>query len=161
MLYHQGWYTISGYTRTMTQARIRSHQEYCCTQVIRRIPTCCIPANILVLPEDIVHRKSIGPPLASPVKADKPFWGFLCSLGGDWMWDHVQEGEINVTWISAAFANGSFIGVTDGLYDQKNKLRQSAFRMSHMLCQDKAAMRYLPMQACTGGNCLALLHSTH
>jgi hypothetical protein len=89
MLYHQGHYTISMYNCTMPPARIRSLRENHHTQVIRRIPAYCIPVIFLVLPGDIVHRKSIGPPLASFVQADKPFWGFLHSLGGEWMWDHV------------------------------------------------------------------------
>jgi hypothetical protein len=34
------------------------------------------------------------------------------------MWDYIQEGEIDVRWISAALTTGTFIGVTDGSYDR-------------------------------------------
>jgi hypothetical protein len=35
------------------------------------------------------------------------------------MWDNIQEGEINVTWISTVLTHSSSIGVTDGLYDRE------------------------------------------
>jgi hypothetical protein len=35
------------------------------------------------------------------------------------MWDNVQGGESDVVWIGAALREGSFIGVTDGLYDRE------------------------------------------
>jgi hypothetical protein len=34
------------------------------------------------------------------------------------MWDYIQEGEIDVTWICTALTTGTFIGVTDGSYDR-------------------------------------------
>jgi hypothetical protein len=66
----------------------------------------------------MVHRRSIGTPLAPPVLKFPTFWEFLKSLGGEWMWDYFQEGEIDVTWISMALTTGKFIGVTDGSYDR-------------------------------------------
>ncbi len=33
------------------------------------------------------------------------------------MWDYIQEGEADVSWISVALTTGTFIGVTDGSYD--------------------------------------------
>jgi hypothetical protein len=32
------------------------------------------------------------------------------------MWNYIQEGEANVSWISAALTAGTFIGVADGSY---------------------------------------------
>jgi hypothetical protein len=34
------------------------------------------------------------------------------------MWDYIQEGEANVSWISVALTAGTVIGVTDGFYDR-------------------------------------------
>ncbi len=33
------------------------------------------------------------------------------------MWDYIQEGKTDVSWVSAALTAGTFIGVTDGSYD--------------------------------------------
>ncbi len=40
-------------------------------------------------------------------------------LGGDWMWENIHKGEINVEWIKEAITEGSFLGVTDGSYDRE------------------------------------------
>jgi hypothetical protein len=71
---------------------------------------------VLVVQGNVVHRRSVGTPLAPPVLKFPTFWEFLKSLGGEWMWDYIQQGEIDVTWISTAFTTGTFIGVTDGSY---------------------------------------------
>ena len=34
------------------------------------------------------------------------------------MWEHVVGGDIDVEWIQDALANGTFLAVTDGLYDR-------------------------------------------
>ena len=58
------------------------------------------------------------------------------------MWDHVQEGAINVTWISTTLANGSFIGVKDGLYDQERAQTIGVVDGSYA-ASDKAAAKRL------------------
>jgi hypothetical protein len=40
-------------------------------------------------------------------------------MGGEWMWEHVVEGDIDVEWISDALANGTLLAVTDGSYDRE------------------------------------------
>jgi hypothetical protein len=35
------------------------------------------------------------------------------------MWEDVQGGKLDVVWIGAVLCEGSFIGVTDGLYDRE------------------------------------------
>jgi hypothetical protein len=73
---------------------------------------------VLVVQGNVVHKRIIGTPLTPPVLKFPTFWEFLKSLGGEWMWDYIQEGEIDVTWISTALTTGTFIGVTDGSYDR-------------------------------------------
>jgi hypothetical protein len=77
-----------------------------------------VPANVLVIQGNVVHRRSIGTPLTPPVLKFPTFWEFLKSLGGEWMWDYIQEGEIDVTWISMALTTSTFIGVIDGSYNR-------------------------------------------
>ncbi len=43
------------------------------------------------------------------------------------MWDYIQEGEIDVTWISTTFTTGTFIRVTDRSY---NRVRAGAVSCS-------------------------------
>jgi hypothetical protein len=57
-------------------------------------------------------------PLAPTALMTPTFWEFLKSLGGEWMWDYIQEGEAGVSWISVALTAGTFIEVTDGSYDR-------------------------------------------
>jgi hypothetical protein len=72
----------------------------------------------LVVQGNVVCRKSVSTPLSPPVLKLLTFWEFLKSLGGEWMWDYIHEGEIDVTWISMALSTGTFIGVTDGSYNR-------------------------------------------
>ncbi len=83
-------------------------------QDVDLIPDGWVPAKVLVVQRNSVHRRSVGTPLAPPVLKFPTFREFLKSLGGEWMWDYIQEGEIDVTWISTAITTGTFIGVTDG-----------------------------------------------
>ncbi len=104
------------HTRTATRAIVQLRQEYHHAQDIDLIPDRWVPANVLVMQGNVVHRRNIGTPLAPSVLKSPTFWEFLKSLGGEWMWDYIQEGEIDVTWIGTALTTGTFIGVTDRSY---------------------------------------------
>ena len=78
------------------------------------IPTHCLLANVMVLPGDQILHREIGPPLAISTPTEQSFWSHLCSMGGEWMWEHVVEGGIDVGWIQDTLANGTFLAVTDG-----------------------------------------------
>jgi hypothetical protein len=39
-------------------------------------------------------------------------------MGGEWMWEHVVERDIDVGWIRDALETGTFLAVTDGSYDR-------------------------------------------
>jgi hypothetical protein len=92
-------------------------------QDIDLIPDGWVSANVLVIQGNVVHRRSVGTPLAPPVLKFPTFWEFLKSLGEEWMWDYIQEGEMDVTWIGTALTTNTFIRVTDGSY---NRVRASA-----------------------------------
>jgi hypothetical protein len=84
-----------------------------------QVSACSIPANILkLLKEQVLHRE-IGPRLAPIRSLAVSFRELLQSLGGEWMWEDVKEGDTNVEWVRDALINGTFIGVTDGSYDRE------------------------------------------
>jgi len=98
---------------------LRSRQIYQRSHMLDTIPTHCLSANVMVLPGDQILRREIGPPLASSSLAEQSFWSHLRSMGGEWMWEHIVEGDIDVGWIWDALANGSFLAVTNGSYDRE------------------------------------------
>jgi hypothetical protein len=71
------------------------------------------------LPVGTILRQNTGPPLATITVEEKTFWEYLRLLGGDWMWENIHKGDINVKWIKEAIPEGSFLGVTDGSYDRE------------------------------------------
>ena len=99
--------------------RLRLRQIYQRLHVLGTIPTHCLPANVMVLPGEQILRREIGPPLASSSLIKESFWVHLRSMGGEWMWEHIVEGDIDVGWIRDALANGTFLAVTNGSYDRK------------------------------------------
>jgi hypothetical protein len=96
--------------------RVRLHQEYHYTEDVDQLPDEWVPANTVCFLGEVVHRRSIGTPIATTVLETPTFWEFLKSLGGEWMWDYIQEGktDVYVSWVSAALIAGTFISVTDG-----------------------------------------------
>jgi hypothetical protein len=84
-----------------------------------KLPTRCIPANVLIFPGGTILKKGIGSPaLAIWEESNTTFWTFLQSFGGEWMWEHLQEGGIDMTRICNAFVNEMLIGVTDRSFDR-------------------------------------------
>ena len=106
------------YSRPGNGHRLRSRQIYERSHVLGAIPTHCLLANVMVLPGDQILRREIGPPLAILTSTEQSFWCHLCSMGGEWMWEHVVEGDSDVGWIWDALANGTFLAVTDGSYNR-------------------------------------------
>ena len=98
---------------------LRSRQIYHRSHILASIPTHCLPANVLTLPGDQILCREIGPPLASSSSVTQPFWTHLCLMGGEWMWEHIVEGDIEVGWVWDALANGTFLAVIDGSYDRE------------------------------------------
>jgi hypothetical protein len=115
-------YRVSGNKTTVykhsSAARVRLRQEYKHAGYIDQLPQGCVPVDVLVLPKGRINRRGFGPPLANPQHSNAPFWEFLRSLGGEWMWQYVKEGEVDVGWIRDALVNGTLIGVTNGSYDR-------------------------------------------
>jgi len=98
--------------------RLRSRQIYQRSHALGQIPAHVLPATVLVLPGNQILRREIGPPLAPPRPYTSSFWTHLRSMGGEWMWEHIVEGDIDVDWIRDALGKGSFLAVTDGSYDR-------------------------------------------
>ncbi|KAL3795721.1 hypothetical protein ACHAW5_004491 [Stephanodiscus triporus] len=98
--------------------RLRSRQEYQRSHKLDSIPEHCLTANVLSLPGGKVLRREIGPPLAVPKPVTRSFWAHLRLLWGEWMWEHICEGEGEVDWVRDALINGTLLAVTDGSYDR-------------------------------------------
>jgi hypothetical protein len=88
--------------------------------VIQGMPT-------LVFSFTIQHaiKLSEGPALVEVIDHAMDFWGFLCSWGGEWMWEGVQpdkDSPQDMLWVAEGLTNGSLIWVTDGSYDRKKAI---------------------------------------
>jgi hypothetical protein len=114
--YQMGDDAVMTFICTTAHAGVRSWQEYYRGEDIVILSKHFMPASVILTGDVTIHRRSIGLPLAKTAIGTKTFWTYLKSLGGEWMWDNIQEGKIGVEWIKTALTNGSFIGVTDGLY---------------------------------------------
>jgi hypothetical protein len=95
-----------------------SQQEYQRADDINVLREHCIPADVVPTIAGTIHRRSIGPQLATTSTRSKTFWMYLRTLGGEWMWDNIQEGKMEVERIRTALTVGSFVGVTDGSYNR-------------------------------------------
>ncbi len=71
------------------------------------------------LPGGLAIRRGIGPPLFVPEETNPTFWELLQSLGREWMWEHVKDGESDMSWACNAMINGMIIAVTDRSYDRE------------------------------------------
>jgi hypothetical protein len=90
------------FVHTTARTRVRLCQEYHQGEDIDTIPSHCVLAHILPLPFGTVLRRNIGPPLVTITAEEKTFWGYLRSLEGEWMWENIHEGDINMEWIKTA-----------------------------------------------------------
>ena len=87
------------YTAAQGKGIVCGPGRYTSARTQSNIPTHCLPANVMVLPGDQILRREIGPPLTSLSSVKQSFWSHLQSMGGEWMWEHIVEGDINVGWI--------------------------------------------------------------
>ncbi len=106
------------YIRATNHSR-RACQQYSQEGEIDLIPQHCVPASFIHTSEGTVLRRSIRPPLAILTTTEDNFWDYLGSLGGNWMWDNIVEGYIEVEWIKTALETNTFIGATDGSYNRE------------------------------------------
>ena len=88
-----------------------SRQIYQRSHSLGQLPSHCHPATVLVLPGNQILRREIGPPLAVPCPDTSSFWTHLRLMGGEWMWEHIVKGNIDVDWIRDALANGTVSGL--------------------------------------------------
>jgi len=119
LLHLAGDGSITAYIASENGHRLRSRQTYYRSHAAGAVPAHALPAGVLVLSDCQVLRKEIGPPLAVLPPETSSFWPYLRSLGGEWMWEHIVEGDIDVLWIRDALTNGTFLAVTDGSYDRE------------------------------------------
>ena len=114
---------VLSYIRAATHSQTRSRLQYRQDGEYDAIPQHCVPANVVKTSNDMVLRRSIGPPLPASASMERTFWEYLRSLGGEWMWNNIVEGDIEVEWIKSALETNTFIGVTDGSYNENVQAR--------------------------------------
>jgi hypothetical protein len=84
------------YTQLDKDKQLRSGQLYQQSHLTDQVPACSIPVNVLELQKEQVLCRDMGPPLALVRTLAVPFWVLFRSLGGEWMWEDVEEGDANV-----------------------------------------------------------------
>jgi hypothetical protein len=114
---HEAGVTV--YARSDEGKQLRSGQLYQQSHLTDQVPACSIPANVLELSKEKVLCREISPRLAPIRSLAVSFWELLRSLGRDWIWEDVKEGDTDVEWVRDALINGTFIGVTEGSYNRK------------------------------------------
>ncbi len=63
-----------------------------------------------------------GPPPLATTEDQKPFWDFIATWGGSWMWrdiDNVNKPKDAIQWIAEEMTAGTLVWTTDGSYDRK------------------------------------------
>jgi hypothetical protein len=63
-----------------------------------------------------------GPPPLATTEDQKPFWDFIATWGGSWMWrdiDNVAKPKDNIQWIAEGMTAGTLVWTTNGSYDRK------------------------------------------
>jgi len=107
---------------------------------------------VLVLPGDnILHRK-IGPPLVTAHSKCSSFWTHLRWIGGEWLWEHVVEGDTDVEWIRDALTNRTFLAVTNGSYDREkaNTVSGSGWIIVCTACHQTLRGSFIEISPSTG-----------
>jgi hypothetical protein len=119
---------------------VQSCQEYRQSSYINQLPQGCVPVNVLVLPRGTINRRGFSLPLANPQDMKVAFWEFLRSLGGELMWQYVEDREVDIGWIHDALVIGTLIGVTDGSY---NRIKASMVSRAGWVLTCMASQRIL------------------
>ena len=78
-----------------------------------------VPVTAERVEDTTIRCREVGPSLASSPSQPDDFWAFLCSWGGDWMWEHIEDEGQDIQWMVDALKNGTAVLVTDGSFDRK------------------------------------------
>jgi hypothetical protein len=95
-LFYNDGESNTAFVHTAARARVQSIEEYHQGEDIDTIPSHCVPAHVLSSPDGTILRRGTGPPLATTAVQHKTFWEYLRSLEGDWMWENIHKGDIDV-----------------------------------------------------------------
>ena len=77
------------------------------------------PVSIAFVDSTSVRYLGFGPSLESGPSQPSDFWDYLRSLGGEWMWDGVEEEGQDLQWLVDGLKGGTIIAVTDGSCDRQ------------------------------------------
>jgi hypothetical protein len=81
-----------------------------------------IPTSVIKISESKMSKLQEGP-LHPPTTEDStPFWEFIDTWGGSWMWRNIDTGDKpkdNMQWVADGMTAGTLILTTNGSYDRK------------------------------------------
>jgi len=77
------------------------------------------PVSVSPIDSTSVRYLGFGSPLALGPSQPSDFWEYLRSLGGEWMWDGVEEEDQDLQWLVDGLKSGTIIAVTDSSYDRQ------------------------------------------
>jgi hypothetical protein len=118
ILYQRKGDRIEAYARLVTQ-RVRSGQTYRKSHIVDMLPQPALTATVLELSDRMAIRSGIGLPLFIPEEINLTFWDLLCSLGREWMWEHVKAEDSDTSWARDTIIKGMLVAVTDRSYNRE------------------------------------------
>jgi hypothetical protein len=87
-----------------------------------KISTTGIPTSVIRISDTKMNKLQEGLPPLATTEDPKPFWDFIATWGGSWMWRNiniVNKAKDNIQWIAEGMTAGTLVWITDGSYDRK------------------------------------------
>jgi hypothetical protein len=109
------------------------------------------PCNVRQLSPTTVQRQEMGPQLTLQREVKGTFWENLQSIGGEWMWEYIEEGEADVLWLRDALTTGILVGVMDGFYNRHKVKALQQGRMGSSMQIIKEDSEGIILQSVIGG----------
>ncbi len=123
-LYHISRTTIKPFKQATGWQRTRLTTTYQIThlETSAQIFPAGIPTSVIRISESKMNKLQEGP-LPPPTTEDStPFWEFIDTWGGSWMWRDIDTGDNpkdNMQWVADGMTADTLIWMTDGSYDRK------------------------------------------
>jgi hypothetical protein len=87
-----------------------------------KISTTGIPTSVIRISDTKMNKLQEGPPPLATTEDRKPFWDFIATWGGSWMWhdiNNVDKPKDNIQWIAEGMTAGTLVWTTNRSYDRK------------------------------------------
>ncbi len=123
-LYHLSGTKIKYFKEASGWQRTRSMTTYKLThaETSAKISTTGIPTSVIRISDTKMNKLHKGPPPLATTEDRKPFWNFIATWGGSWMWrdiNNVDKPKDDIQWIAEGMTAGTLVWTTDRSYDRK------------------------------------------